>query len=304
MKIYELIREATGKAAVAQAQRDALAAIARKKREDTAAAEEAERERIRQRNLGAIRYDVQHGNELDPAVLKRDKQLRAQGVNPAPMHVQDPHIDNNAGLNNPFDSPELQQYQYVPDDDSGVALRFAVDKHPNTGNPVVFAYWAHNETMSYNDAKGLGTRQSVGEIYSPQTTALISQLIQSEGAVKVIIDQDIAKKFSKEAKKLEKWVQSKEDKKGYEGFLYLEYDTPVATKSVAAPAATTAAQNISIAPELQQQIMVGLRKNKELYSRYEAATPQQRKAALNAAVQYFYKAKDLDGALDEIDVAL
>jgi hypothetical protein len=303
MRLLELF-EATGKAAVAQAQRDAQAAIAKKKRDDAAKAEQDRLAAQTRQNELLAKWKIQNGEDLMPnrpptLSQHRQDQLTAHGI------AQQP-VPNTPAANNFFDAPEFQQYQYVPDDDAGVALRFEVDKHPATGNPVVFAYWTHSKTPSFADAKGLGTIQSVGEVYSPQTTALITRLIQDEGAVMVLIGPKIAKQFPKEVKNLEKWVQKKEDKAGYEGFLYFEYDdeAPAKPASNAVAAAPTAALNIPNAVELQQQIMVALRKDKELYSRYEAASSAQRKAALDAAVKYFYKAKDLEGALDEVDVAL
>jgi len=243
-------------------------------------------------------------DDANSAPKKRKKGIPANVPNKRNYITNTPLRQQQAA----FAGSEFDDFRDAPDENEGkgVVLRFHVAKHPKTGIPVLYGYWAHDYAPDFNDCKNLGSTELVGALYSEGTVELIRKLVDKEHAVNVLIDKPISTQFPAEVKKLGKWATSKARDKEFNGGLNFEIDDTTVQQSepkkiVTVPTADVRIPNVQ---QLEQQIMIQIRKDPDLSARFTAADHSTRTAALKAGVVDLHKFKDIATAVDTVDVAL
>lgn len=268
-------------------------------------AEASQREKDRRAKLSAQARRAANNAPEEPV---RQKGV-PKNVPPKSHYITNKPLMKQADVPGAFAGAEFDQFrepEVDPNEHKGIVLRFHVEKHAKTGNPIVHGYWAHDYAPDFNDCKALGTTRMVGTIYSEGTIELVDELIKKEHNVSILIDSNINQQFPADVRRLGKWATSKATTNKYNGALNFEIDdTPMQSKPIAAPVKVpTADVRIPNADVLENQIMSRIRANPQIMSKYTAADKEVRANALKAGVVSLHKFKDIDDAVDEVDSLL
>lgn len=268
-------------------------------------AEASEHEKSRRAKLRAQSKRAA-ANEPDTVPVK--KKGIPSNVPPKSHYITNPPLKQQKDQPGIFDDPrfaEFREPKVDPKENKGVMLRFHVEKHPNTGNPILFGFWAHDYAPDFTDAKKMNSARAIGELYSHITIDLIKELIAKEHAVNILIDPAISKQFPSDVKKLGRWATSKKSELEFNGLLNFEINKPTQNNNVVAPLTIPAAElRIPNVAALESQLMAKIRNDSQIMAQYKEADEATRAKALKAGVISLHKFKDIDDAVDEVRALL
>jgi hypothetical protein len=243
-----------------------------------------------------------------PEVAPTGQKGVPKNVPPKSHYITNKPLIKQADLPGAWDSPEFAQFKEPepdPTENRGVVLRFHIETDPKTSNPIVYGYWAHDYGLEFIDAKNFGATALLNFVWSQDTVDLVDRLVKERHNVHILIDPAINSQVPEDVRDLGKWATSKRVLNKYQGSVNFEiYDIPDRPEVAAPVTVPRASLRIPDAAQLEQQLITAIRKNTELNSRYQAASPEIRKSAMQAGVETLYKTKDIEAAIDEIDVAL
>lgn len=231
-----------------------------------------------------------------------------KNVPPKSHYITNKPLMKQADVPGMFDNPEFDQVREPEPDPTerlGVTLRFHLENDPKTGKQLVYGYWASDYAPDFNDSKQFNATALLDFVWSQDTVDLVDKLVKERHNVHILIDPEINSQLPEDAKDLGNWATSKRVLNKYQGSVNFEIDnTPAKTTTIAPVTVPRASLRIPNAPQLEQQLITAIRKNPELSTRYQAAAPEKRTAAMQSGVETLYKTNDIDAAIDDIDVAL
>jgi len=231
---------------------------------------------------------------------ERNRRLRAekrqkmiQGMLKRPEPVAPPEETG------PFSGPEFDAYK--DQGEYGVYLRFEFVLDPTTKKNQIWAYWTHDFTPDFSDAKQFGTIQKIPGVLSTEFNRLLDNLIEKEKYVHIYVDSETLAKDQESFKKLEnfleQWYTGSEE-------LNWEFGSPRQISQEPINVAPKEVKSPSVSPEkykeYQEQIIKQIRQSKTLYNKYTAASVDSRKKAQDIGIDALARGYDVYSAMEEV----
>lgn len=196
---------------------------------------------------------------------------------------------------------DLSQYTVDDGPEYGVYVRFAYTKIPRFKNKQLNAYWTHDLSQEFSDAKSFGNVKPIEYPSSQSFLNLIKDLITKERYVHIYVETSTIAKDPAGFKKLEQYLNRYKKNRGD---LNWEFGDPVTRSDLSNTQPKTIPTSSDINPqkkkEYQQELLNAIRADKELYSKYTSMDVATRTEIQNVGLKLLAKGVDTFSIIQDL----